>query len=453
MASQPQPTHLPVVCPLCRTRMYARPDQVGGRLTCPDCGTICPVLPPAPPAAAPKRADPGEYGMRKAGTFGDPNAVRTTPAREKDTIPPDMGQRSRGPGESAPPKGSAPSSRKQPVLILVVCPLCHTRMHPPMSARGKRIRCPDCGTAVTVPTKVEAPKSATAPDLVQGQYDMGAAPEASSPSVDMLIRSQSVPPSPVLPEPPRWSMFSGVFFFPWQREARLRWLYITAGLLVANGVTLLAAGGAEVSFGGIVGAAALGVVVLFALLWSALLASACLLSVIRETAAGIDVIEEWPDIDWREWFWPFLYTVQVLGVTSALAYAVYWVLGQAGATEATASAVGGLLVILLFPVVLLSVIENGSALAFYSLPVLRSLWRLPHYWLLFHLETQALTWGWLLLGWAATGPLAAATVLLSAPYTAAIILIYARLLGRMAWHVGDLDEKISESREAGSSNP
>ena len=40
---------IPVVCGRCQTRMYAILDQVGQRLTCPDCGVKTVVPPPPKP--------------------------------------------------------------------------------------------------------------------------------------------------------------------------------------------------------------------------------------------------------------------------------------------------------------------------------------------------------------------------------------------------------------------
>ncbi len=41
--------------------------------------------------------------------------------------------------------------------ILVVCPVCHARMHPEASQVGKQAICPDCGTATTVCRPPEEP--------------------------------------------------------------------------------------------------------------------------------------------------------------------------------------------------------------------------------------------------------------------------------------------------------
>jgi hypothetical protein len=143
-----------------------------------------------------------------------------------------------------------------------------------------------------------------------------------------------------------------------------------------------------------------------------------------------------------------LYVLEVLGITCAIAYGVYWLVDFTGAVDPDAVVlIPSAVVFLAFPVVLLSVIENGSALAFYSPPVLRSLVRRPHYWLLFHLETLALLGLLVAIVWAGLGDLAFFAALLAPPIAAAYVLIYARLLGRMAWHIGDLDEKRQESRE------
>ncbi len=49
--------NIPVVCKVCNTRMYARRQQIGQRLACPDCGTMCTVAPP-PPAVKKTQAAP-----------------------------------------------------------------------------------------------------------------------------------------------------------------------------------------------------------------------------------------------------------------------------------------------------------------------------------------------------------------------------------------------------------
>ena len=44
----------------------------------------------------------------------------------------------------------SPTVGKGPEYILVVCPVCHARMHPEASQIGRQAICPDCGTATPV---------------------------------------------------------------------------------------------------------------------------------------------------------------------------------------------------------------------------------------------------------------------------------------------------------------
>jgi DNA-directed RNA polymerase subunit RPC12/RpoP len=46
---------------------------------------------------------------------------------------------------------------EQPEYILVVCPVCHARMHPEANQVGRQTICPDCGTATTIERPPEAP--------------------------------------------------------------------------------------------------------------------------------------------------------------------------------------------------------------------------------------------------------------------------------------------------------
>lgn len=438
MNHDPHDPYVLVVCPLCHTRMHPRREKVGGHVTCPDCGTVSPILEP-PPAASPahKTTDFGEYGMRSPEEFGDPTAtaVNVPPPQVVDA-------------EAADAPRSKPPRPAPPALILVRCPLCHTRMHPPQSDRGKRISCPDCGTEVVVPHSSETPSAKRAPDLVPGQYGVGAAPPSPPVNLTAILAEQAVPERVPLPEPPKWTMISGVFLFPLQRFAIVRWFYLTVGLLLIGQLIVLGASIMDGSFVGIAGAAILGAVALMVANWTVAFGAACMFSVIRETAAGVDIVEEWPESDWREWLWPLLYVVVVSILATGFPYACSQILRAIGTRDVLTIpwqlAIAGLL----FPVLLLSVVENGLILAFYSKPVVRSLMRLPHYWLLFHLETLLPLAGIFAIVWFGFADWAFYVTLLAAPLLAGALLIYARLLGRMAWHIGEMEHRLeAESAE------
>lgn len=433
-----QDEFIAVVCPLCRTRMHARRSQIGKQLKCPDCGCKAPILEPERSPLPAPRPDAGEYRMHAPSQFGDPTATSVNP-RPEPLLP------AVGPASTERP---APAKKQRPEVMLVTCPLCHTRMHPPASARGKRVKCPDCGTIVLIPLHAEAAPRKHASDLVAGQYDLGNAPSPAAPRVDMLIPKHDIvvaePPDPA----PRWILFSGVFGFPWQVHARTRWIFLTFGLFIVGGISAFAESGAEGSFGGIVAVAALGVVILMILLMTAAFASACLMSVVRETAAGVDVIETWPEQDWREWVWSLLAVIELGCLASGLGYGAAELLHRvSGFPHSAIDGTKGFITLLAFPILLLSTFDNGSLFAIYSLPVLRSLLLRPRYWLLFHLETLIPLGLIVALGIAVGTFLGTAAIMAVSPLLAAFVLIYARLLGRMALVIGDLEELRDRRRE------
>ncbi len=67
----------------------------------------------------------------------------------------------------------SPVLDKQPEYILVVCPVCHARMHPEASQIGRQAICPDCGTSTTVrrPPEKPAKKPLRSPEEI-GEYPL-----------------------------------------------------------------------------------------------------------------------------------------------------------------------------------------------------------------------------------------------------------------------------------------
>ncbi len=143
----PQPPYIAVTCPVCATRMVARPDQVGQTLVCPDCDTAVEVRAPVEPPA-PKRpirpADPGdEYPLWGVG--------------------------------QPPPEVTAVYQ----TYIPVVCSVCRTRMLATEAEVGQTLTCPDCGTAAAVPPLAPPPARQHVPTPA-GDEDATYAVRASS---------------------------------------------------------------------------------------------------------------------------------------------------------------------------------------------------------------------------------------------------------------------------------
>ncbi len=323
-------------------------------------------------------------------------------------------------------------------------------MHFPRRAIGRKARCPDCDTVNAIvappqqskttmrkargPRPAECATAGTSPADAT-QYEVGTTPVPPT-APTSFVAPQAIVDRIELPEAPRWTFFSGVFGFPWSRGMFARWAGISIGLLIVGFVAAILLGtvgdnglGRET----VLATGAWGLLVFFTLLWSLSYAAGLMLVVVRETAEGADTMNESPDIDWRDWVFQFVYMLEIAAQAVAAGWAVRWLL-KLTLPDSPAAVVGLVGVsFLMFPVLLLSALESGSALAPFSAPIVRSLVRLGWAWGLFFLLTGALV-----------APIAGVAVLAVTPYywlgclatgplVAAYLIIYARLVGRLGW--------------------
>jgi hypothetical protein len=96
--------------------------------------------------------------------------------------------------------------------------------------------------------------------------------------------------------------------------------------------------------------------------------------------------------------------------------------------------IGPLVAFFVLPVMMLSAVYNNSPLMPLAMPVIRSFGTVWWAWCLFYLETGILLLFWLglvMVGLVLRQPYM--MVLYAAPLLAALVLVYARLLGRLAW--------------------
>ena len=177
-----------------------------------------------------------------------------------------------------------------------------------------------------------------------------------------------------------------------------------------------------------------GMAVLWLSIWSFSFAAHCMLAIVEETSAGADQILSWPESDWREWMWHFLHVGYVLAVSISLGF----VLGQlAGLWLPQGGWVWPLAVFLLFPILLLSSVDANSPFVPLSRRVRRSLIRVGWAWLIVYV-LSGLLWAALLGAlWGLAELHEFLAPVLGAPLLAAALLIYARLLGRLAWRVAN----------------
>lgn len=409
-----------VVCRLCGTRMHADTQQVGQSLRCPDCHVETVVPPPTAAVPRAKRTVHQPYGI-----VDDAPPVPPTPT------PPSTGTQ---PRQSEKPTGAVAAD-----LIFVACPLCATRMNFAAKHAGRRAQCPDCGTKVVVPQPA-AQKPQRTIELEQGQYTVGQVTvekrAASLPAPKQWTErdeTESSKPKPVksrAKKSPR-SFFSGVFLFPWRRDVVLYWVYFSAGILaVGLLITLIQS---LLGSGNPMGGFAMAFPAM-ACLWIGLFTGtfggACSWSILRDTAAGADDVEEWPSANWQVWIYPLLYLVFIASIAAAFGYAVQW---MANTPPGLAQAITALL---LTPLLLLSTLETGHPLSIFSAPVLGSLLRSWRSWMLYYVLHLALliTTAAILLGLTSGGPSVFAAIL-AGPLIAAVWFISARLLGRLAYRL------------------
>jgi hypothetical protein len=163
-------------------------------------------------------------------------------------------------------------------------------------------------------------------------------------------------------------------------------------------------------------------------------AAHCFLVVLDGTAAGNDEVV-WPDEPFLDWLWKLFYLAWLVGFWLVPAWLLAGVAGPALAAHFPGLSLGQLLVgvvWLLFPVGLFSSLSANSLWVVFRPEVLR---RFAHHLpavLVVYVMTGALVVGW---GWLAHLALERSLLLLpvAAFAGAAVLLIDARLLGRLSW--------------------
>lgn len=157
--------------------------------------------------------------------------------------------------------------------------------------------------------------------------------------------------------------------------------------------------------------------------------SVCLLTVIEETSAGYDKILDWPTGDWREWLWSLFTTVGAFIPAAIFAAGIRWLL------MVDSPLVTAVVLTAFHPIILLSMLDSGSPLNPWSTSVLSTL--VSHWWcwaILYGITGALLSlWVVVFLPLFAAWPWRVAA--LAGPPLAAILFIYARLLGRIIWRV------------------
>jgi len=411
-------TYVPVTCPVCRTFMQVPEDQVGQEIVCPDCRE--PMVVPPPVVAEKKEAVPaaeyGEYAVR-----------------EDDELP-------------------CESPAAEETRFAFRCPLCDTLIRVGRDQAGEQMVCRDCHTLFVVPPPPAPKRKLDLQSRAGDVYDVGDSIEV--PEYRPLIPPPRWRPRPgvesgvdrikeagrVRARPPRWTFFSGIFGFPAYRNSWPRWVGLSLGLMAPLLLGQLAVKLAMVPAGPWAGAipwiasmVLCGLAFLLGLMWSVVAFVSCL-SILRDTAYGCHDIENWPEAVFQDWVGEFFFLIGSLGVSVLPGLVIGRVLESAGIAGWPSVWIS---IVLVFPVSLLAMLETNSPLSPFSLPVWRSLLYAWWAWGLFYVETTVLIAALGGLGLLAAIYVPVMGMVLAAPLLVATLMIYFRLLGRLAWRCGE----------------
>ena len=224
---------------------------------------------------------------------------------------------------------------------------------------------------------------------------------------------------------PRWPLVVGVLPFMFSPGVPVRWLGLSIALACSitvflSGLALAASGG----LGAIAGMCLFAVGCVFTLISTAMITST-LLVIVSESSEGNKHVQAWPRmLDSMGDFFLFA----VAGMVSAFPG---WLVGELFVERFELKVLSvAVSMLLCFPIVLLSQLDISSMWAVVSPKVLRSMVRCPFSWLTIYVESAAITAVCLASAYAGS-------LWLLVFVSMAGVLLYARLLGRLAWRLAE----------------
>ncbi|MCU0978079.1 MAG: hypothetical protein MUF25_02810 [Pirellulaceae bacterium] len=234
---------------------------------------------------------------------------------------------------------------------------------------------------------------------------------------------------PRLPERP---FVTGVLSFLADSDAALRWLMLTlllhAAVVLFSWIVELSRGAGIAQMGALLMTLAATVLTL---VFAATAAASCL-AILQDTASGRDKIENWPGIQILDWMMDVFYVVNALLTAALPGLFLGGTLMCMGGKVGSAIYGGAFSSIALFPLFLISMVTEGSAFSLACPDVWGTVWTQPRWWGKFYLLSAALGLVLLVLGRITVGSGFFLQGLCSAVAVAAV-MVYFRLLGRLAW--------------------
>ncbi len=456
--------HFSVTCPLCQTAIHVSAEQIGQSLDCPNCLTSVKVQPPDGMALS-RAVDQSE----PVGVAGAGNAVDAPASPPTGASVPSVGQAHH---QASP--GQPSSHRETPVVereratagtlvsmppppddkyFAVVCPLCHTRLEATREQVGQSITCPDCRR----PFEIKAPPPAVAKYrwTEDDGLELRIEPTFERPQLEKpvlpVIEDKRKPRRATRREKPLplERLVSGVANFLWYSNVWSRWLGYSIVLLIP--LELLHFGfNQPLTPNGTRSAGAVLALLAALVQLSVWFISICatLLRVLDDTSDGLDRVENWPEGYLFTGVRPAAMIFFGLVLSVLPGGIIFGAIRLEGDLSWLPIAIS---VLILFPFVLLSMLETDSALTPFSKNIWEGLHVAGEAWTATYAFSLAICGIFAAIDWASKEFISVPEIssAIGALSFVAALFVYYRLLGRLAWM---LAMRLDDSDEEGTAN-
>jgi len=442
-----------VHCPKCNASISINPEQSGQRVQCPTCQqpflapnvspeqagptdedddwlTLDDTAPPPKPTTSPVSLDGFDSSDADARgePFGQGEHVDQTDdvfdSHEEDGF----GERNPKPQQSKPQPPAAEALGAEE-SFRVKCPICHSVLYAKAKQAGHNIRCNDCYSDIVVP---QPPKNKTAPamsadDAESFQFaEQQLAERRSDPfqrSADELLKAAEDDDSDDEDEEFEVQDLAGWF-------NTVLGIFLDPGVIIhLLGLSLLLAVPAALTymypvFG--LGMFPLGLIGIF-------VTTACGFAILNAVANGHELIEDWPTIDPAGWAESMIPVIAAIGIAAGPAYMITALMN---ATPIITIGVVMFAIYMLFPFILLSMLDMQSVTTPFSEDVGKSINKCQQDWIAFYLASGILFAA--LFGYFSIIPYSAASIGIGVTLAIVVAFMYFALLGRLALAIGEI---------------
>lgn len=447
-------------CPICQAMLSVSPDRGGERIACDQCGGKIKV-----PGQAVAASEDDDWLRLESDLQPAPTSVRQTPAPDlgdlDDFMLPDLGDIPNSPllppRPAAPPPLSesdlealsgfsdtedqkpAPMKLVQPKVAVddtfrVTCPNCDSLTYARPNQVGKRIRCPDCHAAIVVPPPPKA-KPKYQPDIqAAATFDFQDSGEENLPSrptdpfrksADELLKAAEAAHAETeeqeweLPNFQQW--FSGLANVFRDPVVGLHIFFLSLLAFLPTAFALQYDSSVMV----------MGLFAVGAIFGALVIANG--FAILQSVANGENEVSEWPLFDPMAWLGQMVIAVASVGVAAGPIWAVTNYLFGGGLITVAMTMMS---LYALYPVVLLSMLDEESILVPFSTDVTKSVMQTPDQWGAAYLASGILFFGMFLMFMIASvsSPLVGAAIAIVV--TVAGTFAYFGILGRLAYGIG-----------------